>query len=59
MSMPSRWNSTWFFAWASTSSTGSSVSARIRDSSLRARAGITTDAASTGSRMSIVRTAIR
>ena len=49
--MPSRWNSTWLRAWARTSSTGSSVSARIRPSSARARAGITTETASTGSRI--------
>ena len=43
-STPSRWNNTWFLAWARTIETGSSTSARTRLSSWSARAGITVSA---------------
>ena len=46
-------------AGARTTSTGSSMSARTRASSLSARAGMTTLVSSTGSRIGIVLTAIR
>ena len=55
----SRWKRTWFGAAASMTSTGSSVSARTRISSLSARAGTTTLVSGTASRIGTVLTAIR
>ena len=58
-SMVSTWKMTWLRAGASMMSTGSSVSDRMRISSMYERAGTTRLVSSTGSRIWSVLTAMR